>query len=87
MVVQSLTNVLANRDSINGSKGTSHARFTAALSLTKVAPKVIQAIPILKDALYLDRDRYVNGNALLALERIRISEALQIALHYLKLSR
>jgi hypothetical protein len=62
-------------------------RFTAALSLAKIGAKAIQAIPILKDALYLDQNRYVNGNALLALERIGTNEALKIVLSYLKISR
>ena len=87
MVVRCLTNLLANRHDDHDSKGASHLRFTAALSLAKLGPKAIQAVPILKDALYLDPNRYVNGNALLALERIETNEALQIVLHYLKLSR
>jgi hypothetical protein len=84
MIVRCLTNVLADHDQ---EKAASHAKFTAALSLAKIGTKAIQAIPILKDALYLDENRYVNGNALLALERIGTSEALKIVLSYLKISR
>jgi HEAT repeat protein len=84
VVVRCLTNILTNRDQ---QKQASHTRFTAALSLAKLGAKAIPAIPILKDALYLDENRYVNGNALLALERIGTNEALKIVLAYLKMSR
>ncbi|CAF0873418.1 unnamed protein product [Rotaria sordida] len=77
MVVRCLTNVLADRDQLKDSKDSSHMRLTAALSMAKLGTKAIQAIPILKDALYLDQNRYVNGNALnsigwLALSRCAI---------------
>ncbi|CAF1369381.1 unnamed protein product [Rotaria sordida] len=87
MVVRCLTNVLADRDQPNDPKDSSHMRLTAALSMAKLGTKAIEAIPILKDALYLDQNRYVNANALLALERIGTNEALQIVLNYLKMSR
>ncbi|CAF3646948.1 unnamed protein product [Rotaria sp. Silwood1] len=87
MVVQCLTNVLVDRDQQKNPKEASHVRFTAALSMAKLGAKASQAIPSLKDALYLDQNRYVNGNALLALERIGTSEALKIVLHYLNMSR
>ncbi|CAF0921754.1 unnamed protein product [Rotaria sordida] len=86
-VIQCLTNVLSNRDEQNDSKQKSHARFVAALSIAKLGTKAVQAVPVLKGALYLDQNRYVNGNALLALERIGTNEALKIMLNYLKTSR
>jgi HEAT repeat protein len=82
-----LTHALVHRDQQTDSKAASHIRFTAALSLAKIGTKAVEAIPALKDALYLDQNRYVNGNALLALERIQTSEALKIVLNYLKPSR
>jgi HEAT repeat protein len=82
-----LTTVLSKHDQSDDSKGKSQIRFTAALSIAKLGVKAVQAIPTLKDALYLDENRYVNGNALLALERIGTNEALRIALDYLKMSR
>jgi hypothetical protein len=86
-VVQCLITVLSKHDQSDDSKGKSQIRFTAALSIAKLGVKAVQAIPTLKDALYLDENRYVNGNALLALERIGTNEALRIALDYLKMSR
>ncbi|CAF3860139.1 unnamed protein product [Rotaria sp. Silwood1] len=86
-VVSCLTNVLADRDQLEDPKEASHMRFTAALSLAKLGVKAIQAIPSLKEALYLDKNRYVNANALLALKRIGTNEALKIVLHYLEMSR
>jgi hypothetical protein len=62
-------------------------RFVAALSIAKISTKAVQAIPTLKEALYLDQNRYVNGNALLALGRIGTNETLMITLNYLKMSR
>lgn len=85
--VRCLVSVLGDRESDIDSKEPSHARFTAALSLAKLGPKAIAAIPVLKDALYLDENRYVNGNALLALERIGTNEALKITFQYLKTAR
>jgi hypothetical protein len=63
MTVRCLTNILAGRGDAddNDPKDESHVRFTAALSLAKLGAKAVQAIPILKDALYLDQNRYVNG--------------------------
>ncbi|CAF1203693.1 unnamed protein product [Adineta steineri] len=87
MIIRCLTHVLANRDQQMDSKEASHTRFTAALSLAKIGDKAVEAIPVLKDALYFDPNRYVNGNALLALERIGTSEALKIVWNYLKTSR
>ncbi|CAF1431726.1 unnamed protein product [Rotaria magnacalcarata] len=86
-IVSCLTNVLADRDQLEDLKDASHMRFTAALSLAKLGVKAIQAIPSLKEALYLDKNRYVNANALLALKRIGTDEALKIVLHYLEMSR
>jgi HEAT repeat protein len=86
-IVQCLTNVLSDRDQAADPKAASHMRYTAALSIAKIGHRAIQAIPKLKEALYLDENRYVNGNALLALERIETSEALKIVLEYLKTSR
>ncbi|CAF2699810.1 unnamed protein product [Rotaria sp. Silwood2] len=86
-VIQCLTNVLSNRDEQNDFKQKSHARFVAALSIAKIGTKAVQAIPVLKEALYLDQNRYVNGYSLLALERIGTKEALKIMLDYLKMSR
>ncbi|CAF4676063.1 unnamed protein product, partial [Rotaria sp. Silwood2] len=87
MVVRCLTKVLADRDQHEDTKEASHIRFTAALSLAKLGVKAIQAIPSLKDALYLDQNRYVNANALLALKRIGTNDAFNIVLHYLEISR
>ncbi|CAF1157732.1 unnamed protein product [Adineta steineri] len=87
MVIRCLTHILANRDQQMDSKEASHTRFTAALSLAKIGGNAVEAIPVLKDALYFDPNRYVNGNALLALERIGTSEALKIVWNYLKTSR
>ncbi|CAF1311549.1 unnamed protein product [Rotaria sp. Silwood1] len=86
-IVRCLTNVLADRNQLENPKEVSHMRFTAALSLAKLGIKAIQAIPSLKEALYLDQNRYVNANALLALKRIETDEALKIVLHYLEMSR
>ncbi len=86
-VVRYLTNILSNRDQQNDFRGKSQLRFVAALSIAKIGTKAVQAIPTLKEALYLDQNRYVNGNALLALERIGTNEALMITLNYLKMSR
>jgi hypothetical protein len=87
VTIRCLTHALVHRDQQTDSKAASHIRFTAALSLAKIGTKAVEAIPALKDALYLDQNRYVNGNALLALERIQTSEALKIVLNYLKPSR
>ncbi|CAF3458798.1 unnamed protein product [Rotaria sp. Silwood1] len=87
IVVRCLTHILLDRDQQLDTVNRSHARITAALSLAKIGAKATEAIPVLKDALYFDQNRYVNGNALLALERIGTSEALKIVLDYLKTSR
>lgn len=87
MVVRCLSNLLMERDQPNDPKDVSHVRLTAVLSMAKLGPKAVQAIPVLTDALYRDPNRYVNANALLALERIGTNEALNIVLHYLKMSR
>ncbi|CAF1515322.1 unnamed protein product [Adineta steineri] len=87
VVVKCLTNILIDRDQEIDSKDASHTRLTAALSLAKIGPNANEAIPILKDSLYQDQNRYVSGNALLALERIGTNEALKIVLSYLKISR
>ncbi|CAF5157467.1 unnamed protein product, partial [Rotaria sp. Silwood1] len=86
-IVRCLTNVLADRNQLEDPKEVSHMRLTAALSLAKLGIKAIQAIPSLKETLYLDQNRYVNANALLALKRIETDEALKIVLHYLEMSR
>ncbi|UJR11486.1 hypothetical protein I4U23_015666 [Adineta vaga] len=86
-IIKCLTNALSDRNEESDTKDASHVRLTAALSLAKLGAKAIEAIPSLKDALYFDSNRYVNGNALLALERIGTSEALNIVLNYLKTSR
>ena len=86
-ITQCLTNILSDRGPTTDPKAASHLRFTAALSIAKIGHRAIQAIPQLKEALYLDENRYVNGNALLALERIGTNEALKILLDYLKVSR
>ena len=57
------------------------------MSIAKLGVKAVQAIPTLEDTLYLDENRYVNCNVLLALERIGTNEALRITLDYLKVSR
>ncbi|CAF4172106.1 unnamed protein product, partial [Adineta steineri] len=87
VVVKYLTNILIDRDQEIDSKDASHTRLTAALSLARIGANANEAIPILKDSLYQDQNRYVSGNALLALERIGTSEALKIVLSYLKISR
>lgn len=87
VAVECLANVLVDRNQWEDSKESSHVRFTAALSIAKLGSKAVQAIPALKDALYLDQNRYVNGNALLALEKIGTTEALKILLSFLKISR
>jgi HEAT repeat protein len=87
VIVRSLIHVLVDRDQQLDVSNRSHARIIAALSLARIGAKAIEAIPALKDALYFDQNRYVNGNALLALERIGTSEALKIILDYLKTSR
>ena len=87
LIVRCLTRVLAKRDEGVDSKEASHIRFTAALSLAKIGVGAVGAIPALKDALHLDTNRYVNGNALLALERIGTSAALETVMCYLKTAR
>ena len=87
IVVRSLTHLLLDRDAETDSKDASHVRFTAALSLAKIGTRAVEAIPALKDALYFDHNRYVNGNALLALQRIGTGEAMKIVLNYLRASR
>jgi HEAT repeat protein len=86
-VVRCLTNILSNQDQQNDVKEKSQVRFVAALSIAKIGTKAVQAISTLKEALYVDENRYVNGNALIALERIGTDEALRITLDYLKMSR
>jgi hypothetical protein len=87
VIVRALIHVLVDRDQQLDVSNGSHARIIAALSLARIGAKAVEAIPALKDALYFDQNRYVNGNALLALERIGTSEALKIILDYLKTSR
>ena len=85
--VHCLIHILSKRDEQHNLIGKSHMRLTAALSLARLGPKAAQAIPELKQALYNDSNRYVNANALLALERIGTVEALKVAFDYLKMSR
>ena len=87
IIVRCLTRMLLDRDKQVDSKDASQVRFTAALSLAKIGARAVEAIPALKDALYLDHNRYVNGNALLALQRIGTSEAMKIVFDYLRASR
>lgn len=87
IAVRCLTHALLDRDAQTDSKDASHVRFTAALSLAKIGARAVEAIPALKDALYSDQNRYVNGNALVALQRIGTGEAMKIVLDYLKASR
>ncbi|CAF1149415.1 unnamed protein product [Adineta ricciae] len=86
-VVRCLIEMVSNRSEEEDSKDASHVRFTAALSLAKLGSKANEATNALKNALHFDPNRYVNGNALLALERIGSNEALKIVLDYLKISR
>jgi HEAT repeat protein len=64
-------------------KGPSHIRFTAALSLARIGKRAASATVDLKHALEKDKNRYVNANALLALQRIGTEESLAIANAYL----
>lgn len=63
-----------------------HVRFTAALALARLGPLAKESVPALVEALE-DENRYVVGNALLALERINTQESIQVLLKYLKCMR
>ncbi|WP_428375899.1 HEAT repeat domain-containing protein [Lichenicoccus sp.] len=63
-----------------------HVRFSAALSLAQLGPAADPAVPALGEAL-LDRNRYVPGYAVEALERIATPRALQTLIPFLKSAR
>lgn len=82
-----LINVLNDQPEQKDHKDASHARLTAAFSISKMGVHAVSAVPVLKHALYFDPNRYVNGNALLALERIGTKDAWKTVLDYLNISR
>ncbi len=61
-------------------------RANAALSLWRLAPISPEVVPVLEQALH-DGDRYVQGYALEALERIGTTDALAVLLRHLKTAR
>jgi HEAT repeat protein len=63
-----------------------HVRFTAALALARLGPLAKESMSAVVEALE-DENRYVVGNALLALEKINTPESIGILLEYLKYMR
>ncbi|KAL0483029.1 hypothetical protein AKO1_014947 [Acrasis kona] len=66
----------------NQQKDADHARYMAALSLCRLASSTNIAVGPLKEALYKDSNRYVNGFALLALKMLGTEESVIVVDEY-----
>jgi HEAT repeat protein len=99
-LAEALGTIFCNSDASNGSLPevlellskllrdyNDQTRFTAALSIARIGTAATSLVPVLKDVLYSDKNRYVHANILTALERVGSIEAMKILLSYLKASR